>query len=66
MDMAGRLAIGFAAPDWDLERREVTRRAAVLMELPTVLDMLTLATSAGMALEQALDEIGRRSEGGRR
>ena len=33
------------------------------MELPTILDMLTLATSAGMALEQALEEVARQSEG---
>lgn len=55
--------VGFVLPDWDLERREVARRALVLMELPTVLDMLTLATSAGMALEQALEEVARHSEG---
>jgi tight adherence protein C len=33
------------------------------MELPTILDMLTLATSAGMALEQALEEVARHSHG---
>ena len=33
------------------------------MELPTILDMLTLATSAGMALEQAIEEVARHSEG---
>ncbi len=55
--------VGFALPNWDLERREVVRRGLVLMELPTVLDMLTLATSAGMALEQALEEVARHSEG---
>ena len=33
------------------------------MELPTILDMLTLATSAGMALEQALEEVAQHSEG---
>lgn len=54
---------GFLLPDWDLDRREQRRRTAVLMELPTVLDMLTLATSAGMALEQALEEVALHSEG---
>lgn len=54
---------GFLLPDWDLDRREQRRRSAVLMELPTVLDMLTLATSAGMALEQALEEVALHSEG---
>jgi tight adherence protein C len=55
--------IGFLLPDWDLQRREVVRHGLVLMELPTILDMLTLATSAGMALEQALEEVARSSEG---
>jgi tight adherence protein C len=55
--------VGFLLPDWDLQRRETTRRALVVMELPTLLDVLTLATSAGMALEQALEEVARASEG---
>jgi tight adherence protein C len=55
--------VGFLVPDWDLQRREIARRGLVLMELPTMLDMLTLATSAGMALEQALEEVARHSEG---
>ena len=55
--------IGFLLPDWDLDRRAAQRRGLVLMELPTILDMLTLATSAGMALEQALEEVARQSEG---
>ncbi len=56
-------AFGFVLPDLDLERRAKRRRGLVLMELPTILDMLTLATSAGMALEQALEEVARQSEG---
>jgi tight adherence protein C len=56
-------AVGFVLPDWDLQRREIARRGLVLMELPTILDMLTLATSAGMALEQALEEVTVYSEG---
>jgi tight adherence protein C len=55
--------IGFVGPDWDLQRREQLRRGQVLMELPTILDMLTLATSAGMALEQALEEVAQHSQG---
>jgi tight adherence protein C len=56
-------ALGFVLPDWDLDRRATRRHGLVLMELPTILDMLTLATSAGMALEQALEEVARQSEG---
>jgi tight adherence protein C len=55
--------LGFVLPDVDLDRRARLRRGLVLMELPTILDMLTLATSAGMALEQALAEVARHSEG---
>jgi tight adherence protein C len=55
--------VGFVLPDWDLERRAARQRSLVLMELPTILDMLTLAISAGMALEQALDAVARQSEG---
>jgi tight adherence protein C len=55
--------VGFLLPDWDLDRRAARRRGLVLMELPTILDMLTLATSAGMAVEQALEEVARQSEG---
>jgi tight adherence protein C len=54
---------GFLMPDWDLDRKAARRRSLVLMELPTLLDMLTLATSAGMALEQALEEVARQSDG---
>jgi tight adherence protein C len=57
------LCIGFFVPDWDLDQRLRRRRGEVLMELPTILDMVTLAASAGMALEQALEEVGRQSEG---
>jgi tight adherence protein C len=59
----GGFGLGFVLPDWDLDRRAARRRGLVLMELPTILDMLTLATSAGMALEQALEEVARHSEG---
>jgi len=55
--------VGFVLPDWDLDRRASHRHSLVLMELPTILDMLTLAPSAGMALEQALEEVARQSEG---
>ena len=55
--------VGYLLPDWDLDRRVARRRGLVLMELPTLLDMLTLATSAGMALEQALEEVSAATQG---
>nr|MDA8219444.1 type II secretion system F family protein [Dehalococcoidales bacterium] len=56
-------AVGFLAPDWELERRLVARRTVVVMELPILLDMLTIAISAGLALEQGLGVVARQSRG---
>jgi tight adherence protein C len=56
-------AVGFLAPDWQLEQTLAVRRMRCLMELPTILDMLTIATSAGLALEQALLQVARQSTG---
>jgi tight adherence protein C len=55
--------IGFLGPDWQLERHLSARRTECLMELPIILDMLTIATSAGLALEQALDQVIRQGAG---
>jgi tight adherence protein C len=55
--------VGFMAPDWQLESRMAARRTHIVMELPTILDMLTIAASAGLALEQALIEVSRQSGG---
>ena len=55
--------LGFMLPDWQVESRLAMRRTRILMELPTVLDMLTIATSAGLALEQSLLEVARQSAG---
>jgi tight adherence protein C len=56
-------ATGFLASDWQLEAKLAARRSAGLMELPAVLDMLTIAVSAGLALEQALIQVARQSSG---
>jgi tight adherence protein C len=54
---------GFLAPDWQLEARLAGRRTLAIMELPAVLDMLTLCVSAGLALEQALEVVVHQSAG---
>jgi tight adherence protein C len=56
-------AVGFMAPDWQLDTRLAARRTRIVTELPTILDMLTIAASAGLALEQALIEVSRQSAG---
>jgi tight adherence protein C len=55
--------LGFLAPNWQIQQRLAVRRTRVVMELPTVLDMLTIATSAGLALEQAMVEVALHSSG---
>jgi tight adherence protein C len=56
-------AAGFLAPDWQLEAAIARRRTAALMELPALLDQLTIAVSAGLALEQALIQVARHASG---
>lgn len=57
------LVVGFLVPDWDLDRRLQARRRQILQELPVVLDMLSIATSAGLALEQALSLVAGQGAG---
>lgn len=54
---------GFLLPDWDLRRRVARRRTRVVMELPAILDLLTITASAGLALEQSLGVVERQSQG---
>jgi hypothetical protein len=59
----GGFAAGFAMPDWMLQGRLERRRTAVLMELPTALDLLAIAASSGMSPEQAIVEASRQMGG---
>lgn len=56
-------AAGFLLPDADLDRRLAGRRTRAVMELPVLLDLLTIAASAGLALEQALALVARQGQG---
>ncbi len=56
-------AAGFFLPDWELERRAAALRTRCLMELPVVLDLMTIACSAGLGLEQALATVAQESRG---
>jgi len=55
--------VGFIQPDVLLERRVARRRQQVLVELPTILDLLAMATSAGLSPEQALLDVSRQVKG---
>jgi hypothetical protein len=48
--------LGFLLPDLDLRRRLAARRERIIAELPAMLDQLVIATSAGLSLEQALEQ----------
>lgn len=56
-------AVGFLWPDWRLDAALAQRRTRVLLELPTVLDLVTIAVSAGQALEQALVQVAQAGQG---
>jgi tight adherence protein C len=55
--------VGFLLPDLDLRRRIAARQARIAVELPAVLDQLVIATSAGLSLEQGIDQVAQSSEG---
>jgi tight adherence protein C len=54
---------GAAAPARWVKRRAGVRRAAIVRELPDLLDLLELSVQAGMALDLALDLAARRLGG---
>ncbi len=56
-------AAGFLCPDAQLDQAERARRTRCLMELPALLEMLTIAASAGLALEQAVSQVSQQSSG---
>ncbi|MCZ7576312.1 MAG: hypothetical protein M5U18_04380 [Dehalococcoidia bacterium] len=59
----GAGVLGFIQPDWLLKQRVARRRQQLLMELPTVLDLLAMATSAGLSPEQAILDVSRQIHG---
>ena len=52
---------GLLAPDVWLARRRSMRAAAVRRDMPALLDLLGVAVEAGLSLQRALAEVGRRS-----
>jgi tight adherence protein C len=56
-------AAAFLAPDAWLRRRARARGRAMEAELPDVLDLLRVALAAGLPLDRALADVGRRDRG---
>jgi tight adherence protein C len=55
--------VGFLLPDLELRRRLGARRERIVAELPALLDQLVISSSAGLSLEQALDQTAAASDG---
>jgi tight adherence protein C len=56
-------ALGFIMPKIAMDRRLTTRRQKILLELPGVLEMLTIAMSAGRTPEESLSFVAHDGEG---
>ncbi|MDO8184630.1 type II secretion system F family protein [Conexibacter sp. JD483] len=56
-------AAAFLAPDLWLRRRARARGRVVERELPDLLDLLRVALAAGLPLERAIGDVGRRASG---
>ncbi len=59
----GLPVLGFFAPNILLDSRAKDRRAAVVLELPNLLDQMVIAVTAGLGFEAAMDNVSRNSDG---
>ncbi len=59
----GGFVLGFLLPDWLIAARLRSRHEQVQRELPVILDLLAIAISAGMGLEQALQTVANQGSG---
>jgi tight adherence protein C len=60
---AGGLILGYMAPDFWLGRRIKARQKAIVLQLPDVLDLLTISVRAGLGFDAALGKVVEKMSG---
>jgi tight adherence protein C len=55
--------IGWLLPGWLDKRRLVARQRRLMSDMPTVLDLLAIATASGLPLARALEMVSARHDG---
>ncbi len=57
------LAIGYMAPEWWLGGRVKSRQKMIILQLPDVLDLLTISVRAGLGFDAALGKVVEKMKG---
>ena len=60
---AGGLVIGYMAPDFWLGRRVSARQKQIVLQLPDVLDLITISVRAGLGFDAALGKVVEKMKG---
>lgn len=55
--------LGFFVPELLMKSRAIERKQAIQLELPSLLDQMTIAVRAGLGFEQAMQRVAGQSEG---
>jgi tight adherence protein C len=57
------LAVGYMAPEWWLGSRVKSRQKSIILQLPDVLDLLTISVRAGLGFDAALGKVVEKMRG---
>jgi tight adherence protein C len=61
--MVGGAGLGFIGPDYILTLRARARKEGLIVQLPNVLDLLTVSVEAGLGFDAAVAKLSERMEG---